>query len=66
MARERRPEGGGKTLVLQMQKIMHRIKQLESSLTDEEKKIKKEIVPGYGDNHRCCLASKEEKEVKYL
>ncbi|MGN9169488.1 phage terminase small subunit-related protein [Paenibacillus polymyxa] len=32
-----------KTLILQERKIMHRIKQLESGLTDEEKKIKEEL-----------------------
>lgn len=32
-----------KTLILQERRIMHRIKQLESGLTDEEKRIKEEL-----------------------
>ncbi|MGZ0039440.1 hypothetical protein [Paenibacillus ottowii] len=51
-----------KTLVVSERRTMRRIKKLEAGLTDEEKKIKRENVPGYGDNHR--VAFKLDKILK--
>ncbi|NEU24695.1 hypothetical protein [Paenibacillus ottowii] len=52
-----------KTLVVSERRTMRRIKKLEASLTDEEKKTKKEIVPGYGDNHRCCFQTGQDSQA---